>query len=222
MSLLLENAKYFLDIWFRFMRSFDAPTASMIILALTLLAYLHMLKQTRFQSDLAVSPLIFVEFDTQKNLFLLKNLGKGVALNTKVSPFVMFITDAKSVWKIQFDAINMLEPNDKKELPYKAYENKEEVSSNVKQFIFNSISPNQYAYKNYNLNIEYDNALGNSYYTILSTGKDGIKILAIGRKGAQWWFYLFASFLWDEYLRVDTYCKRRFKYKIHKKRKRDK
>jgi hypothetical protein len=222
---MIENIRYLLDIWISFANSFDTQTLSVIILGLTLIiigrytmASFGILKETKFQTDLMISPIIIVTFDKEKDIFVIKNIGKGIALNIMIDSFTLFLTDMNVVWVLKFDSLNLLEPNGQENLNYKTFENGKEIQGTGENILYAYITPSDYGKEDYELAVQYQNSLGHKYYTRLTTGKSGVKILEISKKKLlRWWGYKLRTFIWEIYIRVDVYFKRKFKYKLKKK-----
>jgi len=217
----MPHVKYWLDILWLWLTSFDVSAVSTIILGLTLIVIIgytsatcRLWKEARFQSELAINPLIVVRYDEVKDSFFVKNLGKGIAIDIVVTPFTIYARDMKIVWKLEFNRINLLEPESEKFLTYKAFENDKELQGGAK-LVYYHITPNKYKKQDLPLTIFCQNILGHKYYTHITTGKSGVRIIKIGRtKLLKRIISGLKTFTQHRYIKMKVYFYRRFKYKL--------
>jgi len=157
-------------------------------------------KEAKFQSELAVSPLIFVNFNNSNKL-VISNLGKGAALNIQVQPYIILLTDMHKEWRLEFDMINLLKPRAELELTYKAYENGEDINKpEAKDLIYFYVTQNS---KSKPLTIEYQNCLGFKFFTNVVIEKGKAKIKGIYKKTLiRWYLYRMKNIVRDKIVRV--------------------
>lgn len=139
-----------------------------IVITIYVIYTYKIFKQTKFQTDISINPLII--FEIKEDRFYIKNIGNGIALNIKIDNFI--IKDNGNIFTLKFESVNLLEPKGNLELKYKNYKNDEETNFDL--LSAHLIKEHQYKY-NIDLTIEYENVIGKKCYCKFSTGKDGIK-----------------------------------------------
>lgn len=173
--------------WFIYIHSFDASTLSNIILLLTLFVIIRytyatfgLFKESQFQSELGISPFIILKFNNKTRHLIVKNIGKGLALNVQVTTFSIHFTERDLIWDLRFDPINYLETEEERILTYKAFEKGAEIR-HAANFIYAALIPSEHKTKEYELQLFYNNSLGKPYFTRFVTGGNEIRIIEISK-----------------------------------------
>lgn len=139
-------------------------------------ATLDLRDTARNEIELTMLPLLVFEFgvEDRSNYFMkIRNMGKGPALNVKISPF-KFISGS-IVYESNFllEEYNIVDPNVSKRLKEKVLINNEEARGHS---LIPYLHP-RFAEDNHEFTIKFDNSLGIAYKTVIKTGKAGISII---------------------------------------------
>lgn len=140
----------------------------------TMVTYL-LWRESKFQSQLTISPFLIFEIDNDK--FYIRNIGKSHAFNIRLDELILFVSvgDKKKTYRLSSDVINYLGAEQKEELKFRSYSNDKEVDIGLASHL----NPEYQINTNYTFNILYSNAIGRDYFTRFRTGKDGLKVLRI-------------------------------------------
>jgi len=223
---MIENILYYWQNIYDWIIPFDSQKWTVVILATTLIvvykytcATVGLWKEAKFQSDLSISPMIILRYDEKSDdPFVIKNIGKGLAINIIVAKYTIVLSDMAKVYTLIFNKIHLLESGKEKKLTSSGYVNGKAVHG-VKHLVQSYLSPIYQKKVDLTLTVEYQNALGHGYYTALTTGKSGLKIRKIVRKSPlKWllhklqeyfeWVYVYIT---AYLLRVWNFCKMRLK-----------
>ncbi len=157
---------------------------SIIVFFYTKATY-SLLNAAKEQNELVMLPLLTLRYvDGPKYpKMVIKNIGKGAALNVKVKNIEMYFKETREKYtlKLALDKSNILEPGEKREVS-------EEVILNGHRLRSNSLMPYfdpRFAESNRNLQITFENALGIKYELTLRTGQTGVSVVSPPRKIAQ-------------------------------------
>lgn len=152
---------------------------SNIILSLTFVAIIWYSWETRRianqivkQNQLQLSPFLVVYFrgDGSAKKFRIRNLGKGVALNIQIRNVALSQRERIYI-TFNLPGTNALKSEEERDLKFNIIRRGRIISANM----LPNLDP-EYANRDYNLKIEYEDINYDSYITILLTGKTGIKI----------------------------------------------
>jgi hypothetical protein len=150
---------------------------TLLLLLVYTLATIGLWKEARLQSYLSISPFLIFEIDGRK--FVVRNMGNSAAFNINMEDLRIFVTDTpkKEVFRLCFDEINILESKDRKQLTYRNYINGQQTSVDISPHL----NPKYQKESNQIFTLSYTNTIGIRYYTRFQTGKDGVRLLNIGR-----------------------------------------
>jgi len=127
-----------------------------------------MVKEIIKQNELSLMPVIII-YSHYKNLYI-KNIGKGTALNISIKSMAPVNNNTKAPPK--WEEIPLLLPGGKEILKVKS----------DSDGMFTSVTLNSlFATTNCNIEVEYTSINGTTYRSLITAGKDGIKIRSIKR-----------------------------------------
>jgi hypothetical protein len=135
-------------------------------------------KESKKQTELSIAPFITIKYDNEKKQFYARNCGRGVAFNVEMGVFKLLVAEIKEPLLLKFDPIDFLEPSEQK-----PFEINKGTNPEWTDVLFYRISPDGHKKEDYTFFIQYKNTLGHQYYTEISTGKSGIRVVRIYRSG---------------------------------------
>jgi hypothetical protein len=185
-----------------------------IILIYTYYTY-KLWKESKTQTILLQTPYLILRFDKESSKFYLKNISKNIATKIKIESYEMLMTDIKKDLKIEFNNIELLEPEIEKQAEYKVYENGEEISdAGSREFAiyFFPLIPNldPQRKKKIIFKITYKNILGLSFYFDILVAENEYRIKRFGQYS--WFRKLQHNLFWKlkaSIIRLTVYYKRR-------------
>lgn len=131
-------------------------------------------RESHSQSLLSISPLLLLNID--KNKFSLLNLGNTAAVNAKLEPFYLFAKDEKKAYKLEFESILLIKPQEKIQINTLNFLNGKETITDI-SCLLNPPYNKEITLRCFR--IQYCNVIGIPYVTELSVGHKGIHITRI-------------------------------------------
>ncbi len=162
----------------------------LLLTALILLLYtyytLRLWKESEVQTTLLQTPYLILRFDKSKREFYLKNIGKIIATKIELESYTVLTTGVENKFEIKFNNIELLEPEEEKNVEYKIYENGVEISDEEsKKFVvgFFPLVPSSEAdkAKKITFRMRYKNILGRSFYIDFLVTENEYRIKRFGK-----------------------------------------
>jgi len=132
--------------------------------------------------------------------FIIKNIGKGPALEIKVETHTIYFTDdwGPDRLKVEFKEIYFLEPGEERVLEFDTFDVKTGKKVNAMNWmVINSIMPNKDRTEDVKFSIYYRNSVGKKYFSHVISGKDGIGIGIISELKLERYLLIYLSRIWN-------------------------
>ena len=162
------------NVWPNFISEFDPLTLNTIVLSLTLLIIIryaiftyNLLKETRHQTSLSISPVIVIKIDPIHQEIHIDNVGNGAALNIAISSISQYIPLYDSFYELKFNRIEYLEVGKNKKLSFDIYDKTKKISREARAMFFDYI----FRMGAKIIIINYRNLLCEPYYTLARLDK---------------------------------------------------